>query len=244
MNNSYIKILRKLTEWEWYKRSEIVHLFIHLLLKANFVNGKFQGVEVKRGQLITGLNTLSESTGITVQSIRTGLKALKSTGEITIQSTNRFSLVTIINYDIYQSFDAKPTSKSTSKLTNKQQSTNKQLTTIEEEEEGNKEKNIFRAFKHLSISVEENNKLINLGYDQIQINDIYNRIENHKKNTNYSSLYLTAINWLKIQYPSVTKGKLIKTKYTEEQLRKARNYWSMDRILPDFFDKNDLHLIE
>ena len=166
MDNSYIKILRKLTEWEWYKKSEVVHLFIHLLLKANFANGKFQGVEVKRGQLITGLNTLSESTGITVQSIRTGLKALKSTGEITIKSTNRFSLVTIINYDIYQSFEEKPTGKSTGKLTNKQQAANKQLTTIEEEEEGNN--NILLKKESKKISFKDS-----LIFDKIKFKDSF-----------------------------------------------------------------------
>jgi len=112
-----------------------------------------------------------------------------------------------------------------------------------QEKEKEKEKEKYRKFKHLSISFEENDKLIKLGYSQKQIDDIYNRIENHKKNTNYSSLYLTSINWLKVQYPNVVKFDT-KNKYTEAQIRQAKNYWSMDRILPDFFDKNDLHLLQ
>ena len=112
-----------------------------------------------------------------------------------------------------------------------------------ERKEKEKEKEKYRKFKHLSISFEENDKLIKLGYSQKQIDDIYNRIENHKKNTNYSSLYLTSINWLKVQYPNVVKFDT-KNKYTEAQIRQAKNYWSMDRILPDFFDKNDLHLLQ
>jgi len=140
MDSSYIKIYRGLAGWEWYKSSEMVHLFIHLLLKANFVDGKFQGIEVKRGQLITGRKSLSENTGISEMSIRTCLTRLKSTNEITIESTNSFSLITIVKYNDYQSFDTKPTSKLTSKLTNNQPATNQQVTTIEESKEGNKER--------------------------------------------------------------------------------------------------------
>lgn len=137
MTNSYIKIYRSLESWDWYKDSNMVHLFIHLLIKANFVKGSFQGKEVKRGQLITGLNSLHESTGISMQSIRTCLKKLKLTNEITIEATNKYSLITIVKYDFYQSFDEKPTRKSTRSLTFEQQSTNNQLTTIKEEEERN-----------------------------------------------------------------------------------------------------------
>lgn len=135
MGKSYIKLLRALLEWEWYKDSKMVHLFIHLLLKANFKDGKFQGIDVRRGQLIVGVNSLSESTGISVQSIRTCLNKLKLTNEITIKSTNKFSLITIVKYEKYQDFEVKPTRKPT----NKQQTTNKQLTTIEE---GKKEKKV------------------------------------------------------------------------------------------------------
>lgn len=33
-------------------------------------------------------------------------------------------------------------------------------------------------------------------------------------------------------------------KYTDEQIRRAKNYWTMDGILPADFDKNDLHLLK
>ena len=57
---------------------------------------------MERGQLITGRLSLKEQTGISEQSIRTAFEKLKSTNEITIKSTNKYSIVTICNYNEYQ----------------------------------------------------------------------------------------------------------------------------------------------
>lgn len=137
----WIKLHRKLTQWEWYTDSKMIHLFIHLLISANRQQGKWRGIQVERGQMITGINSLSEATGISAQSIRTCLNRLKSTSEITIKSTNKYSMITICNYDSYQIEENKSTSKSTSKLTNNQQTTNKQLTPNKNENNENNEKN-------------------------------------------------------------------------------------------------------
>lgn len=59
---------------------------------------------------------------------------------------------------------------------------------------------IYKSFSHLEISKEENQKLIDLGYKQNEIDSIYESIENYKNNTKYKSLYLTAKNWLEKKY--------------------------------------------
>lgn len=55
--------------------------------------------------------------------------------------------------------------------------------------------NIYRSFKHLSISVDEFNKLC-IDYTKQQIDEILDQIENNANNKKYTSLYLTAKNWL------------------------------------------------
>jgi hypothetical protein len=117
MNSGFVKIFRKFEEWEWYRKSEMVHLFLHFLLLANHKQGKWQGKTIERGQFITGLLSLEEQTGISYQTLRTCISRLKATGEIHVKSTNKFSLITIVNYKDYQDKE------------NNQQTTNKQLTT-------------------------------------------------------------------------------------------------------------------
>jgi len=117
----WIKLHRKLLEWEWADNPIVFHLFIHLLLSANHKEKLWRGNKVKKGQFITGLYSLSEQTGISIQSLRTALKKLELTKEITRKSTNKFSIITIVKWEQYQVLEQE--------LTINQQTTNKQLTT-------------------------------------------------------------------------------------------------------------------
>ena len=130
----WIKLYRKFSEWEWFKISEMVHLFIYLLINANHQDGEWQGVKLKRGQILTGLNSLNHATKISIQTLRTCLKRLEKTKEINIQSTNKYSIITICKYDDYQQ-DQQTTNKQTNKqLTSNQQTTNNKQECKEEKE--------------------------------------------------------------------------------------------------------------
>lgn len=102
MDSGWIKLFRKLLDWEWFNDSKTLHVFIYLMLRANHKDKKWRGIEVKRGQLITGRQAISDATGISQQSVRTAISNLISTSEITSKPTNRFSLVTICKFDTFQ----------------------------------------------------------------------------------------------------------------------------------------------
>lgn len=98
----WIKINRKMLRWEWADNPNTGWLFITLLMLANHDDSTWKGIEIKRGQLITARAKLSAQTGLSEQSVRTALKNLQSTNEITIESTNNYSIITICKYNVYQ----------------------------------------------------------------------------------------------------------------------------------------------
>lgn len=122
--NGFIKIHKKIMEWEWYDEPNTFRVFIHLLFKANFKDHKWRGMTIKRGQVPISLRQLSEDLGISIQNVRTSLNHLKSTHEITIKSTNRVSVITIENYEKYQLNEEELTHKPTHEVTINQQATN------------------------------------------------------------------------------------------------------------------------
>ena len=137
--SGWIKIHRKFLDWEWFNKSEAVHLFLYMVLKANHKDNKWQGNDVKRGQFISSLGNISSATGITIQQIRTILKKLEKTNEIKVKSTSQFTIVTICKYECYQD-EEETTNKQT---TNHQQTTNKQSTTNKNEKKEKNEKEVI-----------------------------------------------------------------------------------------------------
>lgn len=101
-DGEYIKLYRKLINWEWYRDINTKTLFLHLLLKANWKEGSWQGINYKRGQLIASMNTLAAETGLTFEQTRTAIKHLKSTGEITYEKIAKGGLITIVEYNRFQ----------------------------------------------------------------------------------------------------------------------------------------------
>jgi DNA-binding FadR family transcriptional regulator len=88
---------------------------------ASFKESKWRGIDVKPGQIVSTMNELSEKTMLSRQQLRTVMQRLLATGEITIQSTNRFSIITIENWALYQSDNNFPTNESTNTSTNEHQ---------------------------------------------------------------------------------------------------------------------------
>lgn len=78
--------------------------------------------------MITSHDHLAKELKLSRQNIRTALKNLVKTKEVEVNSTKLYTLVTIVNYDAYQSNDM----YTNQELTNVQPSGNQELTTTKE----------------------------------------------------------------------------------------------------------------
>ena len=96
----WVKLYRKIEQWRWYTHPKMVHLLIHFLIKAKAI---LSGNDFTF-QLETSYNLLSKETGISVQSVRTCIKKMQSSGVIEFRPspTNLFSTIRVCNYENYQ----------------------------------------------------------------------------------------------------------------------------------------------
>jgi hypothetical protein len=122
--SGFIRIYRKLLDWEWFQDGNTLKLFMYLLLTAYFKPSRLKGIELLPGQVVVSFRKVCEKTGLSLQELRTAVNHLKSTHEITCHSTHRCTLVTIINWASYQSDGVKSTQSSTQSSTSHQHTGN------------------------------------------------------------------------------------------------------------------------
>ena len=209
--NGFIKIHRKLIQWGWYQDNVVKGVFLHILLTANFKPQPWQGIVIERGQLVTSYGHLANDLGFTVQQVRTALNKLKSTQEITIKTTNKYSLITIANWEEYQDSSEVATSTSTQCITNEQQTNNNQITINQQQRKNDKndknekkeknniytptaDKSAFGDFQNVFLSEKEYEKLKNQFSDfEYKINELSEYMESTGKK--YKSHYATIVSW-------------------------------------------------
>ena len=102
MDEGYIKLFRSMKSWQWYQDSNTKVVFLHLLLSANWEDSYFGEYFIPKGSLVTGYPKLSSQLGISIRNVRTAIKHLKKTGEVTVKVTNKFSIITIENWEKFQ----------------------------------------------------------------------------------------------------------------------------------------------
>ena len=130
--------------WQWYHDSNTKVVFLHLLLSANWEDSYFGEYFIPKGSLVTGYPKLSSQLGISIRNVRTAIKHLKKTGEVTVKVTNKFSIITIENWNKFQVYDRSDDSQNGSQngsqvTVNRQSSDNikeyKEIKNIRREEE-------------------------------------------------------------------------------------------------------------
>ena len=150
--NGFILLHRKITEWEWYQNPNTFRVFLHCLLMANFTDGRFEGKEIKRGQFVTSLPSLSDQTSLSIRQVRVALDHLIMTGELTNKSYTKYRVITVVKYDQYQSNDRQIDSQ----MTDKRQTNDSQMTDKRQQYNNNNNiNNINKGTNNLSCPTDE-----------------------------------------------------------------------------------------
>lgn len=100
-----------MTEWEHFKDSNTVHVFIYLLISAVGIDTVYNGFRLKAGQYVTTIKHISESTGLSAMQVRRCVNVLKQSGEIETKSTNQYTVFTVLHYSDYQGKRQKKSNK-------------------------------------------------------------------------------------------------------------------------------------
>jgi len=125
----WIKLHRKIINSTVFDNEKLLKVWIWCLLKATHdeyeqLVGR-QIVNLQKGQFVTGRNAASKELKMTPSTTWDYLKVLERNQNIDIKSNNKYSIVTIVNWELYQSENEISDNKST---TNQQQiNTNKNI---------------------------------------------------------------------------------------------------------------------
>ena len=205
MAEAFIKLHRKMLDWEWFDNFNVFRLFMYCLLKANWKRTKWHGIEVEAGQFITSLSTLSDETGLTIQQVRTALSHLKSTGELTDYQQGKYRIITVNNWGSYQGDNRVDNREITgyqqddnNLITGCQQDDNRMVTTdkeykeykelkeSKEVEEGKDKKHIYGEYRHVRLTDREMDRLVN-DYGEQETHAAIKYLDEYKQRKPYKS---------------------------------------------------------
>lgn len=146
--NGFIKIDRKIQKWEWFDDLNMCGFFLHLLLLANWEDRRWHGIVIKRGSFVSSYRKLADSMHASEATIRRWIKRLISTGEVAVNSTSRYTVISIVSYDFYQTKkESNDAQKTHSRRTSDAQPTHERYTTEEVKE--------YKEIKKENLSTEE-----------------------------------------------------------------------------------------
>lgn len=102
----FFKVHRKIFESDLWPNKNASRLFLYLLGHAAWeplkTDARYQSVALQPGDVLTGLHRLAADCALTVREVRNAIVCLKRASRITVRATNRFSVISIVNWDLYQ----------------------------------------------------------------------------------------------------------------------------------------------
>lgn len=148
--DGWLKLYRSILDSAVFQDAEVLKVWIWLLCNVAFEQhdticyGKV--IHLKPGQIATGRKKIAQCTDLNENKVYRALTALKSLGNIEIKATNKYSIITVVNWDKYQEENGKKTSseqQTNSKTTTEEQQDNSKRTQHKNGKNGKKEKNIY-----------------------------------------------------------------------------------------------------
>jgi len=148
---TYVKLFRRMLNWGWYGDTNTFRVFMHILLKAQHKPTEYKGKIINAGECVFGRKAWAKELGLSERQVRTAIKHLKSTNEITVTSTKLFSVIKVENWVLWQIYegdtDQQSDQRNAQQVTNKRPTSDQQVTTSKESK---KEKNVRK--KELSYA--------------------------------------------------------------------------------------------
>lgn len=108
MQEGYIKLHRCILDSSWSRNPAYVSLWVYCLLRANYnladlITKEGIKVHLDPGQFITSREQISVNTGIEQSKVERILKVFKSEQQIEQQNKGKFRIISILNWNKYQS---------------------------------------------------------------------------------------------------------------------------------------------
>ena len=142
----WIKLHRKLYEKGFSGMPDYVAIWLYILVHAQHKDQEIvlnkQVVKINRGSLITGRKKLSSVTGVSESKTYRILKYLEIEQQIEQQKFNKFTVISIVNYDKYQASEQEDAQQVNNRRTTDEQQMNT-YKNVKKEKNEKKDKNIY-----------------------------------------------------------------------------------------------------
>lgn len=159
MERGYVKLWRKTLDSGLLQSPTAWQVFGYLLMKVTHKKIRIlvgtSPVELEAGQVVTGRKAIAFDCKLSEQNVRTALSLLEKLEIITIKSTNKYSVISFVKWDIYQ--QECPTNQPTNQPTLNQQVAKNQPTS--NQEITNTQPTLNHKQEHKNINTEEHKNI-------------------------------------------------------------------------------------
>lgn len=125
----FVKLFESIETWEWYTDQNTKSVFLHCLIKASWNDYRWKGTVIKAGSFPTSYMKLAAELGLTESKVRTSIKKLILTGELTKEVTDEKTVITVMNWANYQSSSSSDDKDDDRQIAGKSQANRRRIAT-------------------------------------------------------------------------------------------------------------------